>query len=111
MVPVAHPHLGACADAPCVGGSIFSCEAHRALALEMGRASLSLHVAIISSKETTMNRPLVYPTLLTLFLGLNHVPLAMAARGTHESAKPRGIATIIALEPRGMATIRAADGT
>jgi len=36
-----------------------------------------------------MNRPLVYPTLLTLFLGLNHVPLAMAARGTHESAKSR----------------------
>jgi len=47
-----------------------------------------------------MNRPLVYPTLLTLFLGLNHVPLAMAACGTHESAKPRVVATI-----------RAADGT
>ena len=58
-----------------------------------------------------MNRPLVYPTLLTFFLGLNHVPLAMAARGTHESAKPRVVATVIVLEPRGMATIRAADGT
>jgi len=58
-----------------------------------------------------MNRPLVYPTLLTLFLGLNHVPLTMAAGGPHESAQPRVVATVIALGPRGMATIRAADGT
>ena len=55
---------------------------------------------------------IVCTLLLTLVVGLSHVPLATAgkdAAGSY-SVYPRVVATVITLEPRGLALIRTPEG-
>ncbi len=57
-----------------------------------------------------MPRLSVHTALLALVLGLSLVSLPMARRNRDDSALPRLVATVTALDPRGMATIQTIDG-
>ncbi len=48
--------------------------------------------------------------LLTLFLSLSLISLVMARNKVSRPAKPRVVATVMAMDPRGLATIRTVDG-
>jgi hypothetical protein len=64
----------------------------------------------MESTETTMKRPNGSTALLTLFLGLSLVSLALARSHRDTPALPRLVATVISLDSRGLATIRTEDG-
>ncbi len=57
-----------------------------------------------------MKRPNGSTALLTLFLGLSLVSLALARSHRDTPALPRLVATVISLDSRGLATIRTEDG-
>jgi hypothetical protein len=70
------------------------------------------HGNTLHDKEHTMHRSWVPIALITLLLGLGLASQTAVANNRTPSrpAKPRVVATVMALDPRGLATLQTVDG-
>src|SRR5919108_2419300 len=117
--PVSHPWATHCSiSSACCVSVLRGCDIRVLLVVyekDSGqRRAVSLHHTRscrgrTALKEMRMIRRSGAFLLLTLLVGLSHVPRAIAEGnpGGNYSMLPRAVATVIALEPRGLATIQA----